>query len=1057
MIRFERTPTPLIYVAISLSTAIICFVDLFTILGIAVWVFYLLPVTLTYLTWRPVAPMAVAVAVTLFTIIGFVMSPAGGDPTRAIMNRSFGIATTWMLAALGYQFIRNKLTVRKQEWIQSVQTLLSERMAGEARTDQFGSQILRTLAESLEAPVGALFIENSGSFHRVATYGVPDAAQVQNRISAGDGLLGQALLDQRVFHISDLPEGYLSVGSALGRGIPRHLLIAPCTVEGTVKAVLELGSLHAVGQAEKELLERVSESVAVAVRSVQYRERLQELLEETQRQAEELQAQSEELRVANEELTEQSRSLQDSQVRLEEQQTELEQNNMQLEEQTRALEMHKEELIRAKEGVEAQARELEQAGRYKSEFLANMSHELRTPLNASLILARQLGDNAAGTLTPEQVNYARTIEAAGQDLLVLINEVLDLAKVEAGRMEVNPSPVRFSALLKNLRGQFEPMARDKGLALHLRLATETPDVIETDQQRLEQVLKNLLSNAIKFTEHGEVALEVARAVDGRIVFAVRDTGIGIAGDQREVIFEPFRQADGTTNRKYGGTGLGLSIVQEFTRLLGGEIRLESELDRGSTFTVVLPERYEPMQVVRTKKNVGNHLPHRSAGPTSDTASHPLFTTEADRKQYQPGAEMVSLPEVQRDSTIPDDREQLAGDRRIVLIVEDDDTFAQILSDLAHEQGFQTLIASTAAEALILAPQFLPNAVLLDIGLPDTSGLSVLDRLKIDARTRHIPVHIVSLHDYSQTALSLGAVGYMLKPVKREQLVEAFRGLENRLTQRLRRVLIVEDDPVQRKALGLLLASQDVETIGVQSVAECLEQLQTTTFDCMVLDLSLPDASGFSLLDTLSREDRYAFPPVIVYTGRDLSPDEEQRLRRYAKSIIIKGAKSPERLLDEVTLFLHQVVADLPPEQQAMLRQARRGDAVLEGTRILVVEDDVRNVFALMSVLEPRGASVQVARNGREALAALEGSVQPDGAPIDLVLMDIMMPEMDGLTAMREIRRRQEWKQMPIIALTAKAMKADHLQALTAGANDYMAKPLEVDKLLSLVRIWLPKM
>ena len=379
---------------------------------------------------------------------------------------------------------------------------------------------------------------------------------------------------------------------------------------------------------------------------------------------------------------------------------------------------------------------------------------------------------------------------------------------------------------------------------------------------------------------------------------------------------------------------------------------------------------------------------------------------------------------------------------------------RILSDLAHEHGFQALIATTADEALVLAPQFVPNAILLDIGLPDTSGLSVLDRLKIDSRTRYIPVHIMSAHDYTQTALSLGAVGYILKPVKREQLIDAFQRLEQRLTQRLRRVLIVEDDPTQRQAVTALLASRDVEAIAVGTAADCLDRLRATTFDCMVLDLSLPDENGYALLETLSRK------TVPFSAGhrqrRDLSADEEQRLRRYAKSIIIKGAKSPERLLDEVTLFLHQVVADLPPAQQAMINHVRRGDAALDGSRLLVVEDDVRNVFALMSLLEPRGAKVQVARNGLEALAVLEGSLQPDGAPIDLVLMDIMMPEMDGLTAMREIRRRPEWRNLPIIALTAKAMKADHMQALAAGANDYMAKPLDVDRLLSLVRIWMPK-
>lgn len=404
----------------------------------------------------------------------------------------------------------------------------------------------------------------------------------------------------------------------------------------------------------------------------------------------------------------------------------------------------------------------------------------------------------------------------------------------------------------------------------------------------------------------------------------------------------------------------------------------------------------------------------------------------------------------------DDRERLTGGRRVVLVVEDDESFARILRDLAHELGFQCLVAASAEEALALAAQFVPHAVILDVGLPDHSGLSVLDRLKQDARTRHIPVHVVSGSDYAQTALSLGAVGYMLKPVKREELVQAFQSLETRLTQKMRRVLVVEDDAIQLDSLQRLLGSQDVETVGARTAAECLEQLKQSTFDCMVLDLSLPDTSGFALLETLSREDRYAFPPVIVYTGRELSPDEEQQLRRYSKSIIIKGAKSPERLLDEVTLFLHQVISELPAEQQRMLEKARSRDAALEGRRILVVEDDVRNVFALTSILEPRGAEVQIARNGREALEVLERSQGDPDQAIDLVLMDVMMPEMDGLTATREIRKRPEWKRLPIIALTAKAMKDDQEHCLEAGTNDYMAKPLDVEKLLSLVRVWMPR-
>ena len=663
-----------------------------------------------------------------------------------------------------------------------------------------------------------------------------------------------------------------------------------------------------------------------------------------------------------------------------------------------------------------------------------MSHELRTPLNSSLILAKLLSENRPGNLTEEQVKYALTIESAGNDLLALINDVLDLSKIEAGHMEIRAVPVRLDGLLQNLRATFEPLAGQKALEFRLEAAPDAPESLTTDAQRLVQVLKNLLSNALKFTEQGSVTLRVSRATVGRLAFAVADTGIGIAAEQQRIIFEPFQQADSTTERKYGGTGLGLSISRELMRLLGGEIQLSSEPGRGSTFTVLVPEIH--------------------AGPSDSTA-----------RTDDPGPSPVIPPQIREPRRasaplnpprLPDDREQLTGGRRVILTVEDDEHFARIVADLAHELQFQCLIATSAEEALALARQHLPSAIVLDVGLPDNSGLVVLERLKADARTRHIPVHVVSGSDYSQTALALGAVGYMLKPVKREQLVEAFQKLETRLTQKLRRVLVVEDDPVQADAMRQLLSSREVEAVCARSAAECLAQLKAATFDCMVLDLSLPDASGFELLETLSAEDSYAFPPVIVYTGRELSLDEELRLRRYSKSIIIKGAKSPERLLDEVTLFLHQVVADLPQEQQQMLKEAANRDADLEGKRVLIAEDDVRNVFALTSLLEGRGVKLRLARNGREAIAALERAAADPTHGVDLVLMDIMMPEMDGMTAMREIRKRPEWAKIPIIALTAKAMKNDQEQCLAAGASDYLAKPLDVEKLLSLIRVWMPR-
>ena len=500
------------------------------------------------------------------------------------------------------------------------------------------------------------------------------------------------------------------------------------------------------------------------------------------------------------------------------------------------------------------------------------------------------------------------------------------------------------------------------------------------------------------------------------------------------MFEAFHQADSTISRKYGGTGLGLSISRELVRLLGGSIRLKSRQGQGSTFTITIPESYDPAKVA--PRDRGGDIAIERA-PAPDEPPRSQDATKQPRK-------------------VEDDRDVPSDSRRVLLIIEDDETFATILRDLSREMGFRSLAAGTAEEALTLARQFMPSAIVLDVGLPDQSGLSVLDRLKRDVKTRHIPIHIISAGDHAETALSLGAVGYAFKPVQREQLVEVLEKLEAKLSQRMNCVLIVEDDQVQRQAVAKLLTSHDVETVTAGTAAECLELLKEQTFDCMVLDLSLPDASGYSLLETLSQEGAYAFPPVIVYTGRELSADDESRLRRYSKSIIIKGAKSPDRLLDEVTLFLHQVVAELPDEQQKMIRKARSRDALLEGRRILVVEDDVRNVYALTNILEPRGAIIEIARNGREALDALEKSAdQPDSA-IDLVLMDVMMPVMDGLAATREIRKNSAWKRLPIITLTAKAMPDDQQRCIEAGANDYMAKPLDVEKLLSLVRVWMPR-
>jgi CheY-like chemotaxis protein len=640
-----------------------------------------------------------------------------------------------------------------------------------------------------------------------------------------------------------------------------------------------------------------------------------------------------------------------------------------------------------------------------------------------------LGDNPQRNLSDEQVQFARTIQSSGNDLLNLINDILDLSKIEAGHIEVRPETVSLARLTTDLRQTFDPVAGERHLDFAIEIAEDSPPAIITDRQRLEQILKNLLSNAFKFTENGGVKLRVARAQD-TVAFAVTDSGIGVSADQHAAIFEAFRQADGSINRKFGGTGLGLSISRELARLLGGSIALESQPGAGSTFTVTIPLAYDP-SVVALRPESG---PTPSGVPAGSAPStRPALPFDVD-----------------------DDRAHLENARRILLVVEDDQAFAGIVRDLAREAGFQCLVAGTAEEALDLAKRFKPSAIVLDIGLPDGSGLAVLDRLKRDDATRHIPIHVVSASDHTQTALSLGAVGYLVKPVKREDLAAALQTLEAQLTRTVRRVLIVEDDPVQRDAVTRLLSAGDVETVSAGTAAECLRLLKAQTFDCMVLDLSLPDASGYSLLETLSKEGDYAFPPVIVYTGHDLTAEDEQKLRRYSSSIIIKGAKSPERLLDEVSLFLHQVVAELPPEQQKMIHEARNRDAVLEGRRILIVEDDIRNVYSLTSILEPRGAVVEIARNGQEALDALGRPADEAASPIELVLMDVMMPVMDGLDATRRIRQETRWAKLPIIMLTAKAMPDDQERCLAAGANDYMAKPLDVDKLLSLVRVWMPR-
>jgi len=939
----------------------------------------------------------------------------------------------------------NAERLQKVAWLRNGQSELAEHVLGQLTLGMLGRNILQFLARYLGASVAAVYVrQEHGGLTRIASYGFSREQEERDQtIHSDEGIVGQAARQDRVITLKDVPVDYFKVSSGLGDGSPRSVIVVPTSNDDQVNGVIELGFLHALTEQDVEFLELISDNIGTSIEAARYRQRLQEVLAETQQLNEELQVQQEELRTANEELEEQSRILKESQAHLETQQAELEQTNEQLAEQGQALadqrdalDRNNEELNQAQVELQARADELQRSSKYKSEFLANMSHELRTPLNSSLILAKLLAENPTENLTAEQVKFAESIYSAGNDLLNLINDILDISKVEAGKLEVRPENSSVSRLVEGLRGLFQPLATEKRLQFTVEMQAGAPTMLYTDRQRLEQILKNLLSNAIKFTETGTVSMIVSRQPGSGIAFTVRDSGIGIAEEHQQSIFEAFRQADGTTNRRYGGTGLGLSISRDLAALLGGSISVTSAPGQGSIFTLVLPEQYVEQSTEAQGANI------------AAVVSTPVMPAPTV-------ARPVVEPVVVRDEAIPvfdDDRDKAPFDKRCILVIEDEVRFAQILFDLAHELGYYCLVAHAADDGFNLAARFTPDAILLDMRLPDHSGLTVLQRLKELAPTRHIPVHVISVEDRQEAALHMGAIGYAVKPTTREELKDVFAKLEAKLTQKVKRILLVEDDALQRDSIARLIGDDDIEITAVGFAQEALDLLRDNIYDCMIIDLKLPDMLGDELLKRMSTEEICSFTPVIVYTGRNMTRDEEAELMKYSRSIIIKGARSPERLLDEVTLFLHKVESQLSNERQKMLKTARSRDKVFEARKILVVDDDVRNIFALTSALEHKGAVVEIARNGLEAIAKLN-----EVEDIDLVLMDVMMPEMDGYEATIEIRKDPRWRKLPIIAVTAKAMKDDQERCLQAGSNDYLAKPIDLDRLFSLIRVWLPKM
>jgi signal transduction histidine kinase/DNA-binding response OmpR family regulator len=914
---------------------------------------------------------------------------------------------------------------------------------------------------------GAFFIaeqDNGAPMLRlIASYAYKARRHVATRFGLGEGLVGQAALERSPILLTNVPDDYIQINSGLGESPPRTILVLPIIFEGEVKAVLELASFQGFSAIHQLFLDQLAESIGVVLNMIQANMRTEELLEQSQSLASELQDQQEELRRSNAELEQQARTLRESEELLRDQQEELQQVNEELEEkasllaeQNKKVEQKNREVESARVALEEKAEQLAISSKYKSEFLANMSHELRTPLNSLLILARLLAENKDANLTEKQVEFARTIYSAGTDLLTLINDVLDLSKVEAGRLELVPAQVEIAEVQGFVERTFRPVAEQKGLDFSIEVQPDVPSTLYTDGQRLQQVLKNLLSNAFKFTDDGSVGLTVRVAERGRrfsnraldaakqvIAFAVHDTGIGIPKDKQQLIFEAFQQADGTTSRRYGGTGLGLSISREIAALLHGEIRVESSPGHGSTFTLFVPVELPDVPVRRRPPTEGQPHPMRSTPSRKRSAPSEARVPEVTERQEHPRT--IAM-------VVPDDREAIEEGDRTVLIVENDETFAGVLLDMARAKEFKGIVAVDGTSALALAREYVPDAITLDIDLPGgMDGWTVLERLKRSADTRHIPVHIVSGFGTRQRGLKAGALAFLEKPVSKEALDDAFGRISTFIDQRVRHLLVVEDDETQRNAIVDLIGDDDIEITAVGSAAEAMETLRTRRVDCMVLDLGIGDRNGFQLLEEVKSHPEHRDLPIIIYTGRSLSAGEDTALRRYAETIIVKDVKSPERLLDETALFLHRVESHLPEQKRRILEQLHNEDEVFTGKRILIVDDDVRNIFSLTSLLEQHGMEVRYAENGRDGLRLLE---EEGGEDFDLVLMDVMMPEMDGYEATRKIREHPEYKGLPIICLTAKAMKGDREKCIDAGASDYIVKPVDPEQLLSLMRVWL---
>jgi signal transduction histidine kinase/CheY-like chemotaxis protein/HAMP domain-containing protein len=911
----------------------------------------------------------------------------------------------------------------EQDWLKTNLARFTNMLQGQRDLATVGRMMLSELAPLVEAQHGVIYqVEGdvaSQALKLLAAYADDATNGYSQQLQLGEGLIGQCARDARRMLITEIPSNVVPIRSGLFRAPPRHVIVLPVLFEGDVKAVIELASIGAFTDLQLSFLDQLTLSIGIVLNSIEATMQTEGLLKQSQQLATELQTQQRELQQTNEQLEQKAQQLADRNVEVEAKNQEIEQ---------------------ARRAVEEKATELALTSKYKSEFLANMSHELRTPLNSILILGQQLTENPDGNLSHKQVEFARTIHGAGTDLLNLISDILDLSKIESGTVSVDAEEVYFSNLLEMIARPFRHEAENRRLLFDVSMSPNLDRSIITDSKRLQQVLKNLLSNAFKFTADGGVKLTVSPAASGWnadhptlrhapsvVAFEVSDTGIGIPPEKQRIIFEAFQQADAGTSRKYGGTGLGLAISRELANLLGGEIQLRSTPGTGSVFTLFLPLTYAGSA---------------TAKPASGNAA------EAMQRGALAQAAALRVPERQIEQILDDRNTLVAGDS-VVLIVEDDAHYARAMMAAAKDQGFKVLVTQRGTEALVLAREHVPTAISLDIFLPDMLGWTVLSQLKQDSATRHIPVQIVTLDEDRHHGLARGAYAYVQKPTTPDGLEDAFARIKNYAAPRRKRLLLIEDDEAERKGVAELLSHTDIEITVADTGEAALASLREAPPDCVVLDLKLPDMSGFEVLESIRDDVNLCDVPVVVFTGRELSAEEDAKLHTMARSVVVKGVESPERLLDETALFLHRVVADLPPAKQRMLQRLHSSDEDLIKRTVLLVDDDTRNIFALSSVLERRGMEVLTATTGSEAISVLDSR-----ANVAIVLMDIMMPGMDGYETIQAIRLKTGFRRLPILALTAKAMKGDREKCLEAGASDYLAKPVNIEQLLSALRMWL---